>query len=639
MANIELIKGADNGNPSDKLSQAYPKINRSMTNINNQVVNQESRLVTTEAAVTDHGSRINETETELVNQDERITNIVASAGDSNTEIVDARQPAAGPAFPILRDRLNAVDAQLAETAAKLGKKVSITEYEYLIPNKNVAASPDDWDWTEAFQQAVQDYRYIICPLGKYIVGPVDVPAARRFIGEGNDHYKDENSTLFVTRDINQEYMLKHEEGADSIVYKSIKIRGVNGAKIGIDGTHGAFAKVNDVGIYGFSEYGLYSEQGLLRVDGCFFENEGVGLHLFSDSTVSNTEFTGGTIPLYLSAGGNQLSSVWSNSASEACIKLKPLTATTNHINTNMSNVYVGEMPGATSVTGVIVSEPNGSSKVRDVKMNNVHIVIASVSQIAGGILATEAENWTISNSTVLGFGSFSTANKIADFFLFLTDCREFTVSNCTIKGVNRHPIQLAGCETMSFSNIILRDYGGPQATAPDHRCGIYMTNCTKIMIDQITFSLTNGDENCIAIRADDGGSTMIGTIYLDYPAAEAVDFAANQPFHRAYRAGEQTASMSGNMFLDGKLSFASDGAANTPVIQFPSGGGVYGFLTGGVALSDGSTIKAYTFGDDFYIAKGNLRVDQPGKGVLYTSPDGNITKVLGIDNNGDPIWY
>lgn len=45
---------------------------------------------------------------------QRVDNIVAGAGASNTEILDARQPATGPAFPILRDRLNNTDAQLAE---------------------------------------------------------------------------------------------------------------------------------------------------------------------------------------------------------------------------------------------------------------------------------------------------------------------------------------------------------------------------------------------------------------------------------------------------------------------------------------------------------------------------------------------
>ncbi|MEK5278642.1 hypothetical protein NSS82_10350 [Paenibacillus sp. FSL H7-0735] len=119
MAEIQLIKGAANGNPPDSLPTLYQKVNNSMTNINTQVVNHEGRIGTAEATVSDHGSRITDAETELINQDERISNIVSSAGDSNTEIVDARQPAAGTAFPILGDRLNNFDAQLADTESDL----------------------------------------------------------------------------------------------------------------------------------------------------------------------------------------------------------------------------------------------------------------------------------------------------------------------------------------------------------------------------------------------------------------------------------------------------------------------------------------------------------------------------------------
>lgn len=45
---------------------------------------------------------------------QRVDNIVASGGTSNIEIVDARQPATGEAYPVLGARLNNVDAQLAD---------------------------------------------------------------------------------------------------------------------------------------------------------------------------------------------------------------------------------------------------------------------------------------------------------------------------------------------------------------------------------------------------------------------------------------------------------------------------------------------------------------------------------------------
>lgn len=54
---------------------------------------------------------------------QRVDNIVASGGESNIEIVDARQPATGPAFPVLGERLNNVDAQWADTTDNITKYV------------------------------------------------------------------------------------------------------------------------------------------------------------------------------------------------------------------------------------------------------------------------------------------------------------------------------------------------------------------------------------------------------------------------------------------------------------------------------------------------------------------------------------
>jgi len=57
---------------------------------------------------------------ELAAQSDRIDNIVAGGGESNVEIVDARQPATGPAYPTLKERLDTehggLTAQLADNA-------------------------------------------------------------------------------------------------------------------------------------------------------------------------------------------------------------------------------------------------------------------------------------------------------------------------------------------------------------------------------------------------------------------------------------------------------------------------------------------------------------------------------------------
>jgi hypothetical protein len=119
MADIQLIKGAKNGNPSDSLPTMYDKVNKNTENINNQVVNHEGRLGSAEAAVSNHGSRISEAEAELITQDNRISNIIAHNGDGtkDTELIDARGGEA-----ILSDRLDKTDEQLAEGASHLNSQ-------------------------------------------------------------------------------------------------------------------------------------------------------------------------------------------------------------------------------------------------------------------------------------------------------------------------------------------------------------------------------------------------------------------------------------------------------------------------------------------------------------------------------------
>ena len=50
------------------------------------------------------------------------------------------------------------DAQLADNAKKLKGNFYIDNYEHLIPNKNTASTPSEWDWTEAFKAVLADVK-------------------------------------------------------------------------------------------------------------------------------------------------------------------------------------------------------------------------------------------------------------------------------------------------------------------------------------------------------------------------------------------------------------------------------------------------------------------------------------------------
>lgn len=84
-----------------------------------------------ETDLTDHRGRIATVETEQTAQSDRIDNIVASGGESNVEIVDARED-----YGTLRERLDTehgvVTAQLAAKAAQEDLIYAVTRKPYLV---------------------------------------------------------------------------------------------------------------------------------------------------------------------------------------------------------------------------------------------------------------------------------------------------------------------------------------------------------------------------------------------------------------------------------------------------------------------------------------------------------------------------
>lgn len=101
---------------TDKLSEAYPKINSNEAGLKQRV---EGHIASTGAHKAEHVTYLGDLDSTNVKGalDEtkgRIDSIVASAGDSNTEIVDARG-----GYTVLRDRLDDTDGQLVETTNEI----------------------------------------------------------------------------------------------------------------------------------------------------------------------------------------------------------------------------------------------------------------------------------------------------------------------------------------------------------------------------------------------------------------------------------------------------------------------------------------------------------------------------------------
>lgn len=192
MAEIQLIKGAANGNPSDSLPTMYQKVNENTANINNQVINHEGRIDNTEATVTDHSGRIIEAEAGLVEQQAQINTLVLN-GDSSPAASQAAVDATGHDYGNLKVRLDtehtAVSEQLADMVTNVktfgaigdGQSHPLSEFfptlataQMKFPNATSLTNEVD----ELAIQAAIDYcsdrggGTVLLPAGTYVLGTV-----------------------------------------------------------------------------------------------------------------------------------------------------------------------------------------------------------------------------------------------------------------------------------------------------------------------------------------------------------------------------------------------------------------------------------------------------------------------------------
>lgn len=129
MADIEIIKGADNGNPPDTLRQMYPKVNRNFQRINSELTGHISSKTAHKAENITYTGQVpgDDVKEAIDNVNGRISEIVAQGGDDNTEIVDARG-----GFTTLGDRLNemGVEFDTKKINVKIGNDEPLTVNQF-----------------------------------------------------------------------------------------------------------------------------------------------------------------------------------------------------------------------------------------------------------------------------------------------------------------------------------------------------------------------------------------------------------------------------------------------------------------------------------------------------------------------------
>lgn len=192
MADIEIIKGADNGNPPDTLREMYPKINRNFQRVNSELTGHVTSTTAHKAENITYSGIVPGSNVKVAvdNLNTRISEIVAQSGDDITELVDARG-----SYSVLRDRLDASDIQMNERIKKGDLVANVLDFG--------AVGDGTTDDTVAFQNAIDHCintgRALLIPANtkSYLIGDliIDKPITVRGIGRGRPVIKSRPNTV------------------------------------------------------------------------------------------------------------------------------------------------------------------------------------------------------------------------------------------------------------------------------------------------------------------------------------------------------------------------------------------------------------------------------------------------------------
>jgi hypothetical protein len=373
------------------------------------------------------------------------------------------------------------------------------------------------DDTAAIQAAINTGKSVYFPAGTYLTDELTIsPASRgcRFFGDGNYHYASGHATEIKARTLGQNSVFKAGAGADCITFENMRIDGDLKSDKCFD-FFTAFIYMFNVGIYRSRVEGLSGRISVSRLSRVFCGGHlGVGAVIYSDTTVTDSEFTGGTIPLKVVAGGNRFSNIWVNSGSTACPSIAPLDAATTHINTSFSGLYIGETEGGTSIISV---EGLPAQKVQDLQITNLHLVCASSPDKKNiGIAINHAVGVTISSATALGVAP-ATATHMLERFIQATNTSGLSMVGGFIRGCGKGPVVLgSGVFGFSFEGVIFYDWANDVATGADGAAICVLDAGSYGTVSNCTFDDPSG--SVVPYAMEGGSPSLIGfhNNYLRY---------------------------------------------------------------------------------------------------------------------------
>lgn len=388
--------------------------------------------------------------------------------------------------------------------------VSVTDYG--------ATGDGATDSTTAIQNALNTGNSIYIPSGVYLVDTLSVPASmegQKIFGDGFSLYDLTEGTVLKARSVGT-HIFAPADGCNNLTIEGICFDADDKADMCIDGTYGAYLTIQRCGLFKSLTHGFKGRQGLGRFYNIYgSQHAAIGFEAYSDAVLDSIEFSGGTIPIRVVAGGNRLSNIWANGASDTCLELAPLDTATNHINTSLNGIYIGEVYAGATEKPILRILGNGARRVQDVQISNLHTVSAdtSTNKINGHIYCENADQIVISSWAALGVGGFETANLYDTYALYADDATDISIDATTIKNLCRTPIYADNASSVSIgSSVRFIDWAGSQSTGDQKAAIQQLDSGSDINIaDGATFANARVADSFAGAFAD-GSRVSIGKV-------------------------------------------------------------------------------------------------------------------------------
>lgn len=348
------------------------------------------------------------------------------------------------------------------------------------------------DQTPAILKAISaGVRHIILPKGELRMSQCDIPDNTQglsFEGQGaNQAYS--ATTLIKPLNDNQNCLFNsgsNKNGQDSIKFKNIQMDGEWRCNHGILHESGAGWYYEKLTGKRFNTWFIYDGQGLARFRDIYCEatdasditkrSSGGGVRAYSDSVLDTIEVYGGSVPIRISAGGCRLINIFANGGYDiGSIILEPQDDNTNHINTAMANIYIGETTNTSGTAVPILSiQGNSTRRVHGVQISNAYFVhaLTNIDASMTMIRADKAQGLIISSFYASGMGEYSSTTRRTYNFLNATDVTGIALSSGNILGINKNPIVLASGPKMVIDVVEFNDWSTNSDSSVENKAAI-----------------------------------------------------------------------------------------------------------------------------------------------------------------------